>query len=354
MPGSNVALSYPIIGLKEQACNGERTSMFRFRSVSLDVTYRCNLTCAHCYNCSNRSDPRELSRDQLVAIGKDVAGFRVDSICMCGGEPLMRFNDVVAVIEGIKEVDSKTLVSMVSNGLLWTPEKAERLKTAGLDAVQFSVDGMTDESYDFVRQSGGQLSKVFDAMGYAKKVGLRVIASALPHHKNIGQFEDLIKYCIKHEISELRVQPLMPLGRGEGNYEVLKVTEKELSGLRNMLEAEDAKQRNLKIVWGDPIDHFYMMQQVEYVNVLNINAYGEVILSPYVSIKIWDLKKNNLSEYIDKRIPYRALKHEKVLEVLEEVQGVDDLSSRPLGLPELFLEENLDITQELLEMEEPC
>lgn len=288
-------------------------------------------------------DSRELSSSELIRVGVELAKLSPDSICICGGEPLCRLDDVGALIRKMVEYDSRIRVSMVSNGLLWTADIAKMLKNAGLCAVRFSLDGMTDESYDFIRRSGGGLSKVFEAVDCAQTAGLDVMLSSVPHRENIGEFENLLRYSAEHNIKELRIQPLMPLGRGEDNYLDIRVSDDDYDRIKLLLREYDRRFPDIKFQWGDPIDHFFMYQEVDYLPVLSVDAYGQVLLSPYLPFTIWDLRHRSIKEFVDLDIPYKVLKLPEVAQTLEKLCAVDDLTSRREGYPELLLGENVDL-----------
>ena len=267
--------------------------MLPLKSISIDVTYRCNLMCRHCFNESNRVDPREMSDEMLLSLAEFVGKARVPSVCICGGEPLCRIESVLGVVSRIKHGDQEKVVSMVSNGLLWTEERAKALKSAGLDAVQFSLDGLSDYSYDIVRDSGGRLNKVLEAIEMARDHGFRVMIACLPHKYNLSEIDDILRYCDTHGVEELRFQPLMPLGRGEDSFDDLKLSDSEYALLQDKIKKYEPANPRFSLEWGDPIDHFFMLQEIEYVPQLTINAYGEILATPYLPITIWDLRKRS-------------------------------------------------------------
>lgn len=324
--------------------------MYIFKSASLDITYRCNLRCRHCYNNSGDRLDDELSSAELMAIAKELSNLEVESICICGGEPLLRIDDVIDVAQYIKSHTHNSAVSMVSNGLLWNEAIAQRLSASGLDVVQFSLDGITDDTYDKVRQTNGKLHKVFSAIEYAQEAGLRVMISSLPHTGSLPEFDRIIQFAADNNLEELRVQPLMPLGRGADSFRDLCLTESQYSELKKKLLNASSSCGNLKVEWGDPIDHFYMLQEVDYVPVLNIDAYGNVLLSPYLPIVIWNLRNRTMREFVDLDIPTKALRHPMIESVLADMVSVEDLGIRHGEVPVAFTAGLVDLSGEIEEL----
>ncbi|MGT9147114.1 radical SAM protein [Enterococcus devriesei] len=329
--------------------------MYTFQSVSLDITYKCNLRCKHCFNSSGEFLGGELNDSQILKIIDEISKYQVESICLCGGEPFYRFDLLLSVAKLIKKNSPKTFISMVSNGILWTNKKAKELSEAGLDVVQFSLDGFTNESYDFVRQSHGKLSKVFDAIKYAQDAGLDVMLSSLPHKKNFNQIQSMIEFCIANNIVEFRMQPLMPLGRGDLNFNELCLSDSEYQQVQSILKTNTGRMtysgQELKIEWGDPMDHFFMLQEVPYISSLNISAYGDITISPYLPFSIWNLSKSTFASFIENQIPERALLNSRVIQTINEMMTVNDLavmSHRMNKIENISNREALDISKEII------
>ena len=89
--------------------------------ISIDVTYRCNFRCKHCFNGSGApllGD--ELSDAELLTIAKSVGVLQPNVVCFCGGEPLLRWEILCDACETIKSKSPYTQVNLVTNGSLVT------------------------------------------------------------------------------------------------------------------------------------------------------------------------------------------------------------------------------------------
>ena len=93
-----------------------------------------------------------------------------------------------------------------------------------------------------------------------------------------------------------------------------------------------------------------MYRELKYVPQICINAFGEIVLSPYLPITIWNLRKYSLKEYFDLNIPVHALKHETIKNLISEIHDISDFTSHHKDMPLLFLESNIDLSEELKEM----
>ena len=98
-------------------------------------TRRCNLDCGYCNEYDKTSDPVPveimLGRiDRLADLGTTI-------ITLSGGEPTLH-PDLDAIVARIRERGA--IATLITNGLLLTPERIQRLNRAGLDYLQISID----------------------------------------------------------------------------------------------------------------------------------------------------------------------------------------------------------------------
>ena len=110
-----------------------------YETVIVDVTHRCNMTCANCY-VPNRSVPDLDARWLSSIFGRLPAGRFVRLV---GGEPTLR-NDLPELIRDIAAKGHHPVV--VSNGLkLADREYVRTLKAAGLQVAYLSMNGAFDD-----------------------------------------------------------------------------------------------------------------------------------------------------------------------------------------------------------------
>ena len=144
------------------------------KKLRVSVTDRCNMRCMYCmprgnvrwFNEQDVLDYREISR--LVSI---LANLGIERIRLTGGEPLLRpkLENLIVSLARLEGINS---ISMTTNGLLFG-EKAKKLKDAGLESVNISLD--TFRSARFKAITGlDRINKVFEAINAAENVGLNV------------------------------------------------------------------------------------------------------------------------------------------------------------------------------------
>lgn len=162
-------------------------------SMRISITQRCNLNCIYCHRegvfgeSSREMTPQEISRIVRIA-----SGLGVKKVKITGGEPLIR-GDVCDIVEGIAGVEGISDVSMTTNGV-FLQEYAERLKEAGLNRVNISLDTLRPDVFSMITR-GGKLDKVIAGIDEAVRVGLDPIKLNMVVMKGIN--DDEIQEMIK-------------------------------------------------------------------------------------------------------------------------------------------------------------
>jgi len=99
-------------------------NMDGLREVIIEVTSRCNLACAFCFNKQGKSRHcSELTKAEIMALLKDISSSGVEAVRFTGGEPFLR-SDLPEILRAAKQLGLYTIVN--SNGVL-LPDKGIRI-----------------------------------------------------------------------------------------------------------------------------------------------------------------------------------------------------------------------------------
>lgn len=268
-------------------------------TVSLDVTSICNFRCLHCFNNSGSRCEGELTDSELLGVAHQIAEFNCTNVCLCGGEPMCRKN-VYDIIECICERTG--YVNMVSNGSLINKQVAGKLKNSGLHLIQISLDGFNSIQHDTFRGYNGAFKKAVSAIQFAKEVGLVVAVSFVANKLNYNTFDRYIDLCYELSVSEVRLMPMIPMGRGSRNEIITMNAEEYIVFQQKLLVKErEYKDKGLTIVWGDPIEHYIRMPNNYKLGMrtycMEIKANGDITVSTYLPIIVGNVRKHTLKEY---------------------------------------------------------
>ena len=104
-------------------------------NVQLDLTYRCNERCIHCY--LDHHDHGEMTTARkLRMLLEQMAEAGVFYLTISGGEILMR-RDFFEILEYARELTF--CIKLKTNGILIRKKEADRIKALGVESVQISI-----------------------------------------------------------------------------------------------------------------------------------------------------------------------------------------------------------------------
>lgn len=296
-------------------------------SIAWDVTNKCNLNCKHCFNYSGDvkkyNFENELSYDEFISVAKQIAAIKPDQCCLCGGETLLN----PYIYEAIKILtEAGIITNMVSNGYFLTKEVAQKLKLVNINSVQISVDGLGFQ-HDIFRNKQGAFDHAIEALINLHDANVDTMVSFCPNrlnYQNFDMFADYIKriaFC-----KTIRMMPLLPSGRGKSNFEELSLSSKEQFEFVNTIKRFAFQHQDYSIEWGDPLEHLYLilLNRRRYPVVMCISANGDLKVTPYIPIKVGNLRKKSI-EYYWKNGYSKIFDDKRIIEIIKKVRTILDL-----------------------------
>jgi radical SAM protein with 4Fe4S-binding SPASM domain len=151
-------------------------------SVHLDITYRCNERCVHCY--LDHNDHGEMTTAEIVDVLEQLADAGVFFLALSGGEVLMR-RDFFEILERARQLLFN--VKVKTNGVMIRQKEAARLRQLGVEQIQISVYSHRPEVHDAITKLPGSLKRTIRAIQFLKSQGLKV---TLANVLMAGNFSD--------------------------------------------------------------------------------------------------------------------------------------------------------------------
>jgi AdoMet-dependent heme synthase len=151
--------------------------------VQLDVTYRCNERCVHCY--LDHEDYGEMTTSEIENLLDQLADAGVFFLTISGGEILMR-RDFFEILEYARE--RAFCVKLKTNAVLIREKEAERIRALGVESIQVSVYSYRPEVHDAITKMPGSLKRSLDAIRFLRTKGLRVIIANVLMLQNIDDY----------------------------------------------------------------------------------------------------------------------------------------------------------------------
>jgi len=195
---------------------GHRISYLR-----VSITDRCNERCTYCLPHELQEWlPREdiLTYEETLRIIRVATELGVSKVRITGGEPLTRrdvlsFFDSLSSISGIRDLGLSTNGTLLARQTASGLTMAERLREAGVQSVNISLDTLNAETYS---QITGRdfLPQVLDGIAAAMAAGFERIKLNCVLMRGRSEFIPLVEYAAARNLI-LRFIELMPVSTSD-------------------------------------------------------------------------------------------------------------------------------------------
>lgn len=153
-------------------------------SVQIDLTYRCNEHCEHCY--LDHDDHGELRTDEVKKILDDLARAGVFFLTLSGGEPFLR-RDLFEILGHARSLSFN--IKLKTNAVLIRAADARRLHDLGVEQVQISVYSTRPEVHDGITKLPGSFVRTLAGIQRLREAGLKVTLANVLMTSNVQDSE---------------------------------------------------------------------------------------------------------------------------------------------------------------------
>jgi len=238
--------------------------------VLAELTYRCPLHCAFCFNPVDYArHEQELSTEQwrnalrqARALGSVQCGFS-------GGEPLLR-DDLETLVAEARDLGFYT--NLLTSGVGLNEKRAKALKDARLDHIQLSFQDSSKELNDFLSNT-----KTYDlknrVAALIKDHGWPMVLNCVIHRLNIDYIDKIIDMAIDLGAEYLELANAQ-------YYSWAKVNRDHLLPSREQIERAENTTQKYRDKYGDKIRIFFVVPDY-YENRPKkcMNGWGNVFLT---------------------------------------------------------------------------
>ncbi len=209
-----------------------------------NLTRTCNLRCIHCYTESeSKLYPNELSTEEALKVIDDLAAYKIPSLLLSGGEPLLR-HDFWQLLRATQKVGLRTVLS--TNATLIKPDVAEKLKEHGLIYVGASLDGI-GEVHNKFRGQPWAYDKAVKGIRNCKKAGIKISLRITLTRHNVNELDRYFKFIENEDIDRICFYHLAYSGRGRKLVsEDLSAEETRAALDKILLKSKDLHDRGFK------------------------------------------------------------------------------------------------------------
>jgi len=184
----------------------------RVRMLYLQLLYKCNFSCRHCFHGELLKDPESFSLTEAQALLEHFkTSYQLDAVTFLGGEPLL-YPHIVTVSKYAKWLGLD--VEICTNAHRGFRRKIEAVAPV-LDKFRVSLDGMRD-SHNRMRQDGS-FDSAIEMIDVARRLGLTVGATMTVTQHNLDEVVPLARLLQDHGVIELKLHALRLVGNATTN-----------------------------------------------------------------------------------------------------------------------------------------
>ena len=151
--------------------------------VQLDVTYRCNERCVHCY--LDHDDHGEMNIGEMRDVLRQLADAGTLFLTLSGGEVLMRM-DFFDILEYARSLLFS--VKIKTNAFMIREKQADRMRELGVQSVQVSIYSHRPGVHDAITKLPGSLKRSIAGIRFLQSRGLKVIVANVLMRQNLSDY----------------------------------------------------------------------------------------------------------------------------------------------------------------------
>ena len=188
------------------------------RDLRISVTDRCNFRCSYCmpkeiFNNEYTWLPHSalLSFEEITRLATRFVAHGVHKLRLTGGEPLLRkgLETLIAQLAALRTPDGQPLdITLTTNGSLLA-RKAQALKSAGLNRVTVSLDGLDDATFRAMNDVDFPVADVLAGIEAARAAGLGQYPDGRPGALKVNM-------VVKRGTNDDQILPMARHFRGTG------------------------------------------------------------------------------------------------------------------------------------------
>ena len=266
------------------------------RGIDLNFNNACNLRCKYCFTNSPKGDHvkeyLDLSAIKNLADEADQLGyFEFD---LQGGELLLQPEKLFSILEVIRP--ERFYLYVTTNGFYLDQKIATKLAEYKVSRVSVSIDSMDEKIHDEIRGRKESWKRAIEGLKHVKAAGMDPYLNITVGHYNANtdHFTKLLDYSKNNNYKTL-LNVAVPSGMWQKMTDII-CDDADREYLKKMRKEYKNLVRN---IW-NPFDRNHeKILGCTTVNRLYITPIGDVLVCPYVHIKIGNIFKSSLKEIVD-------------------------------------------------------
>ena len=235
--------------------NERGVSQYTLSQIYFYLTEGCNLRCRHCwiapkYQTEGNRYPA-LDLDLFKSIIGQAKPLGLTGVKLTGGEPLLH-PQIKEILEYIQTQELRLTVE--TNGVLCTPELAEKMAVCKDPFVSVSLDGADAETHEWVRGVEGSFQASLKGIRVLVNAGFKpqMIMTIMRHNRD--QLEPIVRLVERLGAGSVKFNIVQPTARGEKLHESGEALDiEELVELGRWVEDTLATKTDMSIYHSHPM-----------------------------------------------------------------------------------------------------
>lgn len=201
----------------------------------LDLTYRCNQACLHCYNpeaplrrTGGFNFAAELKTTEIITLLDQLVQLGVFRIIFSGGEATLR-TDLLEILDAARK--RGFCVELYSNGLGFTDSLVSCLSKLGIHKVSLSLYSHEPQPHDQITGVSGSWGHTVNSFRLLKHYNMQTACKSIPMRDTVDDYFETKSFCATLADS---VSMDMSVSPGYGNNQTplkLQPTEKQMAAI---------------------------------------------------------------------------------------------------------------------------
>ncbi|WP_351228562.1 radical SAM protein [Streptomyces sp. NPDC002133] len=213
---------------------GEVTGIRKIRMLYLQLLYRCNLECDHCFHGKRLQHADAFTTEQAInPITLMREQYGTEAVTLLGGEPFV-YKDLAQVVRHAKE-ELGQQVEICTNGYLIERRLTEI--APHLDLLRVSLEGISSTN-DRIRKVGSYQSAL-EALSLARRLGVPTGVTTTVTSQNINEVLPLAHALSRFGVRQLKLHHLRAVGNAAERPELLVTDPTACSRLREELRTAE-------------------------------------------------------------------------------------------------------------------
>ena len=266
------------------------------RGIDLNFNNACNLRCKYCFTNSPKGDHVKEYLDikaieKLANEADELGYFEFD---LQGGELLLQPDKLFEVLKAIKP--ERFYLYLTTNGYYLDDKMAKKLAEHKVSRVSVSIDSMDEKIHDEIRGRKDSWRRAMEGLEHVRKNGMDPYLNITVGRYNArtDHLKKLLDYSKDKKYKTL-LNVAVPAGMWQKMDDIICNDEDRI-----YLKKIRKEYKNLvRNIWNPFDKNHEKILGCTTVNRLYITPIGDVLVCPYVHIKIGNIFKQSLKEIVD-------------------------------------------------------